>query len=156
MKRALITIATVGILAPTAWVVGANAQYSSPPPPAYSPSPAYGPSQGYNPSQRYTRRAYRRSARQTSGDTLVYTPGSGPPPYDVPAQAYRGASQGPCEWHAGPGPSKRAGGTMCVTHTDIGRGYGYQGPCPQPKSQRAALNPQPLPPSGGGEARRSR
>jgi hypothetical protein len=26
MKRALITIATVGILAPTAWVVAANAQ----------------------------------------------------------------------------------------------------------------------------------
>jgi hypothetical protein len=64
--------------------------------------------------------------------------------------------QGPWEWHAGPGPSKRAGGSMCVTHTDIGRGYGYQAPCPQPKSQRAALNPQPLPPSGGGEARRSR
>jgi hypothetical protein len=40
---------------------------------------------------------------------------------------------GPWEWHAGPGPSKRAGGTMCVTHTDINRGYGYQAPCPPPK-----------------------
>ena len=39
----------------------------------------------------------------------------------------------PWEWHAGPGPSKRAGGTMCVTHTDMNRGYGYQAPCPPPK-----------------------
>jgi hypothetical protein len=154
MKRALITIAAVGILAPTAWVVGANAQYSSPPP-GYGPSPAYSPSQAYNPSQRYTRRAYRRSARQpSSGNSLVYTPGSGPPPYDLPRQAYAGASQGPWEWHAGPGPTKR--GAICVKHTDIGRGYGYQEQCPQPQGQRAALNPQPLPPSGGGEARRSR
>jgi hypothetical protein len=45
---------------------------------------------------------------------------------------------------------------MCVTHVDINRGYGYQAPCPAPQGQRAALNPQPLPPSGGGEARRSR
>jgi hypothetical protein len=127
MKRALITIAAIGILAPAAWVAGANAQYGSPPP-SYGPAPAYGPSQAYNPSQRYTRRAYRRSAGQPSGGGLVYTPGSGPPPYDVPRQA---TAQGPWEWHAGPGPSKR--GAMCVTHTDIGRGYGYQEPCPPPK-----------------------
>jgi hypothetical protein len=135
MKRALITIATVGILAPTAWV-GANAQYSSPPP-GYGPSPAYGPSQGYNPSQgyspsqRYSRRAYRRSARRTYRGSTVYTPGSGPPPYAVSAQTYAAESQGPWEWHAGPGPSKRGG--MCVTHTDINRGYGYQAACPPPK-----------------------
>ena len=37
MKRALITIATVGILAPTAWVGEANAQYmGGAPAPAYS------------------------------------------------------------------------------------------------------------------------
>ena len=131
MKRALITIAAIGILAPAAWVAGANAQYmGSPPPPGYGPSPAYGPSQGYDQSQRSTRRAYRRSARQPSGPGggLAYTPGSGPPPYDVSRQA---AAQGPWEWHAGPGPSKR--GSMCVKHTDAGRGYGYQEPCPSPK-----------------------
>jgi hypothetical protein len=46
---------------------------------------------------------------------------------------YRGApvAQGPWEWHAGPGPSKR--GNMCVKHTDPTRGYGYQEPCPPPK-----------------------
>lgn len=46
---------------------------------------------------------------------------------------YAGApvAQQPWEWHAGPGPSKR--GTMCVTHTDINRGYGFQAPCPPPK-----------------------
>jgi hypothetical protein len=100
MKRALIAIASVGILAPTVWVVTANAQYGSPPPPRGS---------------------------------TVYTPGSGPPPYGVPAQTYARQSEGPWEWHAGPGPSKRAGGTMCVKHTDAGRGYGYQEPCPPPK-----------------------
>jgi hypothetical protein len=81
MKRALIAIASVGILALTAWV-GANAQRGSPP-----GQPTYGPQQ----------------------------------------------TQGPWEWHAGPGPSKRAGGTMCVKHTDATRGYGYQEPCPPPK-----------------------
>ena len=154
MKRALITIATVGILAPTTWVSGANAQYSSPPPPAYSPSPAYNPSQSYNPSPRYTRRAYRRSARQTYNAPTTYTPGSGPPPYSVSAQTYASQSQAPYGGYAAPGPEKRGG--MCVTDVDAGRGYGFQGPCPQPQGQRAALNPQPLPPSGGGEARRSR
>jgi hypothetical protein len=130
MKRALIAIASVGILAPTAWVIGANAQYGSPPP-GYGPAPTYNPSQAYNPSQRYDRRTYRRSAGQPSGGGLVYTPGSGPPPYDVPRQAYGGANQGPWEWHAAPGPSKR--GSMCVKHTDALRGYGYHEPCPPPK-----------------------
>jgi hypothetical protein len=128
MKRALITIAATGILAPAAWVAGANAQYGSPPPPGYGPAPAYGPSQTYNPSQRSTRRAARRSAGQPSGGGgLVYTPGSGPPPYDVPRQTLNQ----PWEWHAAPGPSRR--GSMCVKHTDAGRGYGYQEPCPPPK-----------------------
>jgi hypothetical protein len=39
MKPALITIATVGILAPTAWVVGANAQYGAPAPAYALPQP---------------------------------------------------------------------------------------------------------------------
>jgi hypothetical protein len=128
MKRALIIIATVGILAPTAWVAGANAQYGSPAPPAYSPSPAYNPSQGYSPSRKYTRRAYRRSARQTySGGPTAYTPGSGPPPYSVSQQTYAAQSSGPWEWHAGPGPKKR--GNECVTDVDLNRGYGFRGPC---------------------------
>ena len=157
MKRALITIATVGFLAPTARVVAANAQaninpnvYPSNMGERYGArAPAYGP------SRRYARRAYRRSARapQPSGGNLVYTPGSGPPPYDVSRQTYAAQSGGPWEWHAGPGPERR--GSMCIVHTDINCGYGFQKACPPPQ-QRAALNPQPLPPSGGGEARRSR
>ncbi len=83
MKRALIAIASVGILASTAWVVAANAQAN------------------INPN------VYRGN---TSG------------PY---------GAQAPWEWHAGPGPSKR--GAMCVTHTDLNRGYGYQAACPAPK-----------------------
>jgi hypothetical protein len=141
MKRALITIATVGILAPTAWVGEANAQYmGGAPAPAYRAAPAYGPSQRYAPSRRYARRAYRRSARQTyaarqnygappavySGNT-AFTPGSGGPPYAVTPQSYAANSAQPNEWYAAPGPMRR--GNMCVTHTDSMRGYGYQEPC---------------------------
>jgi hypothetical protein len=141
MKRALITIATVGILAPTAWVGEANAQYMGGAlAPAYSAAPAYGPSQRYAPSRRYARRAYRRSARQTyaarqnygappavySGNT-AFTPGSGGPPYAVTPQSYAANSAQPNEWYAAPGPMRR--GNMCVTHTDSMRGYGYQEPC---------------------------
>ena len=147
MKRALVAIAGVGILAATAGVETANAQYSPPPPPSYTPPPAYSPAPSYAPAPRYTRRAYRRSARQTysAPTATAYTPGSGPPPYSVSPQTYAAQSSGPWEWHAGPGPKKRAG--MCVTDVDINRGYGYQAACPQPRpQQRAALNPQPLPP----------
>ncbi len=128
MKRVLIAVATVGALAPAAWVTEANAQYGAPAP-AYSAAPAYGPSQTYAPSRKYARRAYRRSARapRPSGGNLVYTPGSGPPPYDVPRQVYASQSSGPWEWHAAPGPNKR--GNMCITHTDPMRGYGFQGQC---------------------------
>jgi hypothetical protein len=45
-------------------------------------------------------------------------------------------AQAPWEWHAGPGPNKR--GNMCLTHTDLNRGYGYQAPCPAPKAAAAA------------------
>jgi hypothetical protein len=42
----------------------------------------------------------------------------------------------PWEWHAGPGPERRGG--MCLAHTDMNRGYGYQKPCPAPKAAAAA------------------
>jgi hypothetical protein len=141
MKRALIAVASVGIVAAAVGVEAANAQYGSPAPPAYSPGPAYAQ------APRYTRRAYRRSARQTysAPAATAYTPGLGPPPYSVSQQTYAAQSSGPWEWHAGPGPKKRGG--MCVTDVDINRGYGFQAACPQPRpQQRAALNPQPLPP----------
>ena len=124
MKRVLIAIAIVGILAPTAWVVDANAQQMSPGP---APSQAYGRSQ-MAPTQAYAQRRVRRSARRAPAAAapggLTYTPGSGPPPYDVQRSAQANA---PYEWHAAPGPNRR--GNMCVTHTDPLRGYGYQAPC---------------------------
>ena len=128
MKRVLIAVATVGVLAPAAWVTEANAQYGAPAP-AYSAAPAYGPSQTYAPSRKYARRAYRRSARapRPSGGNLVYTPGSGPPPYAVTPRSYAANSAQPNEWYAAPGPMRR--GNMCVTHTDSMLGYGYQEPC---------------------------
>src|SRR5262249_2876846 len=138
MKRALITIATVGILAPTAWVAGANAQQMSPGP---APSQAYARSQ-MAPTQAYAQRRVHRSARQGasaarqtnpgappavySGNT-AFTPGSGGPPYAVTPGSYAANSAQPNEWYAAPGPMKR--GNMCVTHTDSLRGYGFQAPC---------------------------
>src|SRR5215472_12366861 len=139
MKRALITIATVGILAPTAWVAGANAQQMSPGP---APSQAYARSQ-MAPTQAYAQRRVRRSARQGapaarqtkpgappavySGNT-AFTPGSGGQPYAVTPGSYAANSAQPNEWYAAPGPMKRPG-NMCVTHTDSLRGYGFQAPC---------------------------
>jgi cytochrome c peroxidase len=73
----------------------------------------------YRHSRRHARRAYRRS-----GGNLIYTPGSGPPPYDVQRSA---SANQPWEWHGAPGPNRR--GNMCVTHTDPLRGYGYQAAC---------------------------
>src|SRR5262249_17634821 len=134
MKRALITIATVGILAPTAWVAGANAQYGAPAP-AYAPPPAYAPGPAYAPAPRYARRAYRRTARQTyraprgappavySGGT-AFTPGSGGQPYAVTPRTYAAQSAQPNEWY---GPMRR--GNMCTTHVDINRGYAYETAC---------------------------
>ena len=78
MKRALIAIASVGILATTVGVEAANAQGN------------------INPN------------------IYPVTPGAQREP-----------------WEAGPGPNKR--GAMCVTHTDINRGYGFQATCPAPK-----------------------
>jgi hypothetical protein len=139
MKRALIAIASVGILAPAAWAVEANAQYGAPPP-TYSQPPAYTPSQTY-PRRSHSRRTYRSARRGApyTGQTpytgqapytggVAYTPGSGPPPYDVSRSSYGNT---PYEWHAAPGPNRR--GNMCVTHTDPLRGYGYQAACPPPK-----------------------
>jgi hypothetical protein len=134
MKGVLIAVATVGILTSAGWVVEANAQYGAPAP-GYGPAPAYAPAPAYGPSRRYARRAYRRSARQTYGTpprtyggNVAYTPGSGPPPYDVQRSA---SANQPWEWHGAPGPNRR--GNMCVTHTDPLRGYGYQAACPPPK-----------------------
>src|SRR6516164_7099933 len=109
MKRVLITLATVGILAPTAWVAGANAQYGAPAPagPGYAPAPAYPPA------------VY-------AGGT-AFTPGSGGPPYAVTPGSYAANSAQPNEWYAAPGPNRR--GNMCVTHVDSLRGYGFQAPC---------------------------
>ena len=139
MKRALIAIGTVGILASVGWVVEANAQYGAPAP-AYGPAPAYAPAPAYRngPSRRYARRAYRRSARQTYGNAAgtppavyggntAFTPGSGPPPYAVTTGSYAANSAQPNEWYAAPGPNRR--GNMCITHTDSLRGYGFQEPC---------------------------
>jgi hypothetical protein len=147
MKRVLITLATVGILAPTAWVVAANAQANIDPNvyprnmgERYGARPAYAPAPAYGPSRRYARRAYRRSARQTyrappnygappavySGGT-AFTPGSGGPPYAVTPGSYAANSAQPNEWYAAPGPMRR--GNMCITHVDSMRGYGFQEPC---------------------------
>ena len=140
MKRALISVATVGILVPAAWVMEANAQQMNPaypPSPGYGTAPAYAPAPAYGPSRRYARRAYRRSARQTYGvrgappavyaGGTAFTPGSGGQPYAVPPRTYAAQSAQPNEWYAAPGPMKR--GNMCVTHTDSLRGYGFQAPC---------------------------
>ena len=145
MKRALIAIASVGILVPAAWVMEANAQQMNPtypPSPGYGPAPAYAPAPAYGPSRRYARRAYRRSARQTyraqtygapgappsmyAGNT-AFTPGSGPPPYAASTSSYAANSAQPYEWYAAPGPNRR--GNMCITHVDSLRGYGFQSPC---------------------------
>ena len=139
MKRALIAVAAIGILAPAAWVVEADAQYGAPAP-GYGPAPAYAPAPAYGPSRRYARRAYRRSARQTyrapanpgappavyAGGT-AFTPGSGGPPYAVTPRTYAAQSAQPNEWYAGPGPMRR--GNMCTTHVDINRGYAYETAC---------------------------
>ena len=79
MERALITTATVGILASAGCMIEANAQQMSPGP---APSQAYAPSQ-MSPTQAYAQRRARRSARRAPdaagpGGT-AYTPGSGPP-----------------------------------------------------------------------------
>jgi hypothetical protein len=133
MKRALIAIASMGILVPAAWVVEANAQYGAPAP-AYSQPPAYAPSQTY-PRRGHSRRTYRSARRGSpyrgspSNGGVVYEPGSGPPPYDIQRSASN--ANAPFEWHAAPGPNRR--GNMCITHTDPLRGYGYQAACPPAK-----------------------
>ena len=120
MKRALIAVATVGILAPTAWVVGANAQQTSPGP---APSQAYSRSQ-MAPTQADAQRRVRRSARRA--------PAAAPPRGTAAAAAPAGTAYaaGPCgrhEWAYSPGPKKR--GDMCVKDVDALRGYGFMEPC---------------------------
>ena len=136
MNRALIAIASVGILAPTAWGMAANAQQMSP---GTAPSQAYARSQmaptqasqrRVRPTQAYAQRRVRRApapagtAYAAAPGGAAYAPGSGPPPYTVPGQAY---AQGHWEWAAAPGPKKR--GEMCVKDVDALRGYGFMEPC---------------------------
>ena len=124
MKRALITIVSVGVLVPAAWEVEANAQQMAP---ASPPSQAYAPSQ-MAPTQAYAQRRARRSARPAPAAAApsgtVYGPGSGAPPYafNVAGQRY---ALPPWVWHAAPGPNRN----MCITHADPLRGYGYQAAC---------------------------
>ena len=69
---------------------------------------------------------------------------------NINPNVYRGntsgpyGAQAPWEWHAGPGPNKRGG--MCVTHTDLNRGYGYQAACPAPKAAAASKGKDRSPP----------
>jgi len=67
MKRALITVATLSILASTGWVVEAKAQANIDPNvyPRHMGERYGARGPAYGPSRRYARRAYRRSARQT-------------------------------------------------------------------------------------------
>jgi type IV secretory pathway VirB10-like protein len=136
MKHALITIATVGILAPTAWVAEANAQQMSPGP---APSQAYTRSQ-MAPTQAYAQRRVRRSARRAPAaaasartayaaapaGTARRAPAAAAPAGTAngPGQAY---AQGHYVWPASPGPKKR--GDMCVKDVDALRGYGFMEPC---------------------------
>jgi hypothetical protein len=126
MKRALITIATVGILAPTAWVAAANAQQRSPGP---APSQAYARSQ-MAPTQAYAQRRVRRSARRApaaaapAGTAYAAAPAGTARRAPAAGQAY---AQGHYVWPASPGPKKR--GNMCVKDVDALRGYGFMEPC---------------------------
>src|SRR5262245_19869413 len=113
MNRALIAIASIGILAPTTWVMTANAQQMSPGP---APSQAYAPSQ-MAPTQTNVQRKVRRSARRAPARTVA----------NARADAAPGGANYPYKWYAAPGPNRR--GNMCVTHTDALRGYGFQAPC---------------------------
>src|SRR5262249_4785711 len=128
MKRALIAVATVGILAPAAWVTEANAQYGASPP-AYSGGPAYGPSQQYAPSRRYARRAYRRSARapQPSGGNPLFPPGPGSAPYDGSRQGYAAPSPGPRGRARPPRPHQR--GQKCITPNGPKPRFGFPAGC---------------------------
>jgi len=138
MNRALITIASVGILAPTAWVMAANAQQMSPRAPA--PPQAYARSQ-MAPTQTYTQRRVRRSARRApaaaaapAGTAYAAAPAGTArraPARAVPRGAIADTAPGgaayPYKWAASPGPKKR--GNMCVKDVDALRGYGFMEPC---------------------------
>jgi hypothetical protein len=148
MKRALITVATLGILASAGWVVEANAQANIDPNvyPRHM-SERYGyRAPAYGPSRRYARRAYRRSARQTYGTppgtyggNLTYTPGSGPPPYDVQRSA---SANQPWEWHGAPGPNRR-GNSALPTSTPCADMGTTRRAHPPKNERRSPLKPRP-------------
>src|SRR5215475_6374002 len=108
MNRALIAIASVGILAPTTWVMTANAQQMSP---GSATPQAYARSQ-MAPTQPYAQRKVRRSARRAPARTVA----------NARADAAPGGANYPYKWAASPGPKKR--GNMCVKDVDALRGYG--------------------------------
>src|SRR5262249_45554183 len=119
MNRALIAIASIGILAPTTWVMAANAQQMSQGP---APSQAYARSQ-MTPTQTYAQRRVRHSTRRAAPARNAYaaTPGGNA------ADTAPGGAAYPYKWAASPGPKKR--GHMCVKDVDALRGYGYMEPC---------------------------
>src|SRR5215471_13527714 len=136
MNRVLITIASVGILAPTAWVMAANAQQMSP---GSAPPQAYARSQ-MAPTQTYTQRRVRRSARRAPAATTpagnAYAAAPAGTARRAPARAVPrgtvadnapGGAAYPYKWAASPGPKKR--GNMCVKDVDALRGYGFMEPC---------------------------
>src|SRR5262249_59634393 len=98
MNRALIAIASIGILAPSAWSVAANAQQMSRGP---APPQAYAPSQ-IAPTQANVQRKVRRSARRTPAAAAP----RGTAAATAPAgSAYAAAPGGrKWEWAAAPGP----------------------------------------------------
>ena|SRR5262245_13570104 len=112
MNRALIAIASIGILAPTAWVVEADAQQMSRGP---TPPQAYARSQ-MAPTQAYAQRRVRHSTRRAAPARNAYAADTAP-----------GGAAYPYKWAASPGPKKR--GNMCVKDVDALRGYGYMEPC---------------------------
>jgi|SRR5215831_1684727 len=121
MNRVLITIASVGILAPTAWVMAANAQQMSP---GSAPPQAYARSQ-MAPTQTYTQRKVRRSARRAPAAAAPRGTAAAAGPAGNDYAAAPGGRQ--WEWAAAPGPKKR--GEMCVKDVDALRGYGFMEPC---------------------------
>ena len=136
MNRALIAIASVGILAPTTWVMTANAQQMSP---GSAPPQAYARSQ-MAPTQTYTQRRVRRSARRApaaaapAGTAYAAAPAgtarrapAAAVPRGTVADTAPGGAAYPYKWAASPGPKKR--GNMCVKDVDALRGYGYMEPC---------------------------
>jgi len=84
---------------------------------------------------RSRRRAHKAHGARISGGADLASTGwavSANAQADINPNLYPNRGQQGWEWQAAPGPNKR--GAMCVTHTDALRGYGFQSPCPPPKT----------------------